>query len=113
MRRLSALFLLAASLGFASAGCGTSSGPGGGNGAGGHGTEGQDTNQQPSAGGLRTPAYTAAHNSCSLFPLAELARQNGTKATPQAVAKVVAAGETTPAARKEAYQGCLDGIAAK
>ncbi len=44
-------------------------------------TVGQDPSQQPDQGGLKTPAYTAAHNACSLYGLDELARQNGVKAT--------------------------------
>src|SRR5512133_3426812 len=108
MRRLCA-FLAAAALGFAVGGCGTSTGP---SGAGGGGTAGQDIGDQPEAGGLKTPAYTAAHNSCSLFPLAELARQNGTKATPEAVARKISEGELTAAGKKQAYQGCLDGLKA-
>jgi hypothetical protein len=108
MRRLCAL-LGAAALGFTVAGCGTSTGP---SGAGGGGTAGQETQDQPEEGGLKTPAYTAAHNSCSLFPLDELARQNGTKATAEAVARKISESELTPKGKKEAYQGCLDGIKA-
>ena len=108
MRRLCALLGVAA-LGFSVGGCGTSTGPGS---AGGGGTGGQETGDQPAEGGLKTPAYTAAHNSCSLFPLAELARQNGTKATPEAVAREISKGELTAKARQEAYQGCLAGIKA-
>jgi hypothetical protein len=108
MRRLCAL-LAAAALGFTVGGCGTSTGP---SGAGGGGTGGQETQDQPEEGGLKTPAYTAAHNSCSLFPLDELARQNGTKATPEAVATKISQGELTAKGKKEAYQGCLAGIKA-
>jgi hypothetical protein len=108
MRRLCAL-LAAAAVGFTVGGCGTSRGP---SGAGGGGTAGQETQDQPEEGGLKTPAYTAAHNSCSLFPLDELARQNETKATPEAVARKVSEGELTPKGKKEAYQGCLDGLKA-
>jgi hypothetical protein len=117
MRRLTTLLILCATFGFAAAGCGgTSYGPGGppGN-TGGHiaATVGQDPSQQPVQGGLKNAAYTAAHNSCSLYGLAELARQNGVKATPEAVAKVYMAGENTPAGKKQAYQGCLDAINGK
>jgi len=108
MRGLCAL-LAAAALGFTVGGCGTSTGP---SGAGGGGTAGQETQDQPQEGGLKTPAYTAAHNSCSLFPLDELARQNGTKATPEAVARKISEGELTAKGKKEAYQGCLAGIKA-
>jgi hypothetical protein len=109
MRGLCA-FLSAAALGLTVGGCGTSTGPTGG---GGGGTAGQETTDQPEEGGLKTPAYTAAHNTCSLFPLAELARQNNTKATPEAVAREISKGELTAKGRQEAYQGCLDGIKAK
>jgi hypothetical protein len=95
---------------------GTSYGPGDAPGAGTAGgaqdasTVGQDPNQQPDQGGLKTPAYTAAHNACSLYGLDELARQNGVKATPEAVAAVYRDGETTAAGKKQAYKGCLDAI---
>src|SRR6266542_5204872 len=113
MRRALVLLLLLAAVGFVLAGCGTSYGPGGppgGNAQGGGQTGGQDTNSQPEAGGLKTPAYTAAHNACSLYPLGELARQNNVKATPDAVARAYMAGETTKTGKKHAYQGCLDAL---
>ena len=108
MSRAIAMFCLLAALGAGAVACGsTNRGPGAG---GGGDTAGQETNDQPESGGLKTPAYTSAHNVCSLFPVEELARQNGTKPTAVAVAKKVAEGESTPKARQEAYQGCLDGI---
>jgi len=98
----------------ATAGCGsTSYGPGGAPGARSSAdaaTVGQDPSQQPDQGGLKTPAYTAAHNACSLYGLAELARQNGVKANAEAVAAVYREGETTAAGKKAAYRGCLDAI---
>jgi hypothetical protein len=113
MRRLTTL-LLCAAFGFAAAGCGSTSygpgGPPGNTGAHNAATVGQDPSQQPDQGGLKTPAYTAAHNACSLYGLDELARQNGVKATPETVAKVYQAGESTPEGKKQAYQGCLDAI---
>ena len=110
MSRAIAMFCLLAALGAGAAACGsTNRGPGAGDGGGGE-TAGQETNDQPESGGLKTPAYTSAHNICSLFPIEELARQNGTKPTAAAVAKKISEGESTPKARKEAYQGCLDGI---
>ena len=109
MSRLLALACVLAAL-FAIVACGsTNTGPGGGGGGGG-GTQGQDTNDQPEAGGLKTPAYTSAHNVCSLFPVDELARQNGTKPTAEAVARKVSESEATEKGKQEAYQGCLDGI---
>jgi hypothetical protein len=112
MKRAFALVALLAVLGFTFAGCGTNTGPTGEAGRGGPAgnTGGQDTTDQPEAGGLRTPAYTAANNVCSLLPLTELARQNNVKATPEAVAKIVASGETNPKARAEAKKGCLDAL---
>jgi hypothetical protein len=119
MRSALALGLVLGSVGFALAGCGTSYGPGGQNGAGGGNaagnaqTAGQDTNAQPATGGLKTPAYTSANNACSLYPLSVLAQQNNVKATPDAVAKVYAAGETTAKGKKEAYRGCIDALKQK
>ncbi len=118
MRRALVLLSLLTALGFVLAGCGTSYGPGGnpnekGAGAGNAQTAGQDTNSQPQSGGLKTPAYTAAHNACSLYPLTELARQNNVKATKDAVAKAYEAGETTKTGKKQAYQGCLDALGNK
>ena len=117
MMRFCTLLLVAAALGFAVTGCGSTSygpaGPPGSTGGGDASTIGQDPHQQPDAGGLKTPAYTAAHNSCSLYGLDELARQNGVKATADAVAKVYMAGESTPAGKKQAYKGCLDAIKGK
>lgn len=110
MRRHASLLALTLVL----AGCGsTSYGPGGAPGAStGHdaSTVGQDPSQQPDEGGLKTPAYTAAHNACSLYGIEELARQNGVKATPAAVAAIYRDGETTAAGKKQAYEGCLDAI---
>lgn len=118
MTRLTTLTILCAAFTFAAAGCGSTSygpaGPPGATGAQvGAATVGQDPSQQPDQGGLKTPAYTAAHNACSLYGLDELARQNNVKATPQAVAKVYEAGESTAAGKKHAYQGCLDAINGK
>lgn len=113
MRRLTTL-LFCSAFGFAAVGCGsTSYGPAGPPGTTGAATVGQDPSQQPHQGGLKTPGYTAAHNACSLYGLDELARQNGVKATPEAVAAVYREGETTAAGKKQAYQGCLDAINGK
>ena len=114
MRHPASLLILT----LAVAGCGGTSygpagAPGSSTGAFDASTVGQDPNQQPTVGGLKTPAYTAAHNACSLYGLDELARQNGVKATPEAVAAVYREGETTAAGKKQAYQGCLDAINGK
>jgi hypothetical protein len=114
MKRLVLLSIVAVVLVFAATGCGgTSTGPSD-NGSGNNvQTAGQDPAQQPASGGLKNASYTAAHNACSLYTLADLAQQNGVKATPQAVAKVYESGETTAANKKQAYQGCLDAINGK
>jgi predicted small secreted protein len=114
-RALALLFVLAC-LGFVLAGCGTSNGPGGGGGnIGGAGTQGQDTNSQPSAGGLQNGAYTAGHVSCALYPLSQIAQQNGlpSNATAQQVAKKIGEGQSTKADQKSATRGCLDALNGK
>jgi hypothetical protein len=116
MKRGLALLALLALLGFAAAGCGTSNGPtanGGDSGATpAAGTQGQDTNSQPAAGGLKNGAYTAAQTMCSMYPLSQLAAQNGlpSNATKQQVAKKVSDGETTKADKASALRGCLAGL---
>jgi hypothetical protein len=110
VQRALALLAVLACFGFALAACGTSNGPGGGGGEiGGAGTQGQEAAQQPNAGGLKNGAYTAANNVCSLYPLQQLAQQNGlpASATKQQVAKKISEGETTKADQRSAYQGCL------
>ena len=110
VKRALALLAMLGCLGFALAGCGTSTGPSGGGGnIGGAGTQGQEAQQQPSAGGLKNGAYTAANNVCSLYPLSQLAQQNGlpSNATKEQVAKKISEGEATKANQKSAYQGCL------
>src|SRR5258708_37466548 len=109
MKRGLVLLLVLALLGFAVAGCGgTSAGPNDN----GQGTQGQDTNSQPASGGLKNGSYTAAHNVCSLYPLQQLAQQNGLPST--ATGKQVATkGSQGDADKKSAYRGCLDAINGK
>jgi hypothetical protein len=106
MKKALALLLIA----FALTACGGTSTGGGGGVA---GTQGQETTDQPEAGGLRTPAYTSSHWTCSLLPLEELARQNQTKPTKTAVADKIASFETTKKAQGEARKGCLDALNTK
>jgi hypothetical protein len=114
MKRALALLALLCLLGFAAAGCGTSTGPSGDGGANipNAGTQGQDTGSQPAAGGLKNGAYTAAHNVCSLYPLSQLAQQNGlpANATDAQVAKKISLGESTKNDQASAYRGCLDAL---
>jgi hypothetical protein len=115
MKRVLVLLALLALLGFATAGCGTSTGPQDNNGAaqGGAGTQGQDPGSQPAAGGLKNGAYTAAHNVCSLYPVSQLATQNGlpSNATKAQVARKISQGETSKKDQASAYKGCLDALA--
>jgi len=113
MKRAFAALALLALLGFAAAGCGTSTGPGSGGGAtsteSAAGTEGQDTGSQPAAGGLRNGAYTAAQTMCSLYPLSQLAQQNGlpATATKAQVARKISQGEANKKDRASSYRGCM------
>jgi hypothetical protein len=111
MRGAIVLCLALATLGFALAACGGTSTDGGGE----AGTAGQETSDQPEleGGDLRTPAYTSGHQACGLLPVEELARQNNTKPTKEAVARKVGAFETTEKARQQSYQGCLDALNGK
>jgi hypothetical protein len=54
-----------------------------------------------------TAAYRAALINCDLYPLKELARQSGVKATPEAVAEAYSKAEPTPKEQAEAKKGCL------
>jgi hypothetical protein len=109
MKRVLVLLAVLALLGFALVGCGgTSVGPND-NGA---GTQGQDTNSQPASGGLKNGSYTAAHNVCSLYPMQQLAEQNGlpSNATAKQIATKVSQGDADKAS---AYRGCFDAINGK
>ena len=119
MKRAFLLLALLALLGFVAAGCGTSNGPGSGGGGGnssangnGAGTQGQDTNSQPVAGGLKNGAYTSAQTMCQLYPLSQLAQQNGlpSNATKDQVAKKISLGQASKSDQESAYRGCLQGL---
>ncbi len=112
MKRLLALVVALVLLGVV-AGCGTNTPPSGGGGP--VGTQGQEPTEQPESGGLKNGAYTAAHNVCSLYPVQQLAQQNGlpSNATAKQVAKKIGEGEATKQDQQSAYRGCLDAINTK
>lgn len=113
MLRYLALASVLGVAGFALAACGsTSYGPGGRNATATPVISGQDTGAQPESGGLKTPSYTSANNVCSLYPLPQLAQQNGlpSNASAETVAKKISSGESNAKDKQAAYQGCLDGI---
>lgn len=57
-----------------------------------------------------TAAFRSGFNTCQLYPLSELARQNNVPAKPEAVANAIAAIETTPKDRKDVHDGCLKAL---
>jgi hypothetical protein len=93
------------------AGCG--GGGGGGGQAGGGETSGEAGNT-PDEFVPDSPGPSAAYRSgkiyCGLYPLDELARQNGVPAKPEAVARAYSKIETGAKDRADAYKGCLAGI---
>jgi hypothetical protein len=107
--RHASVILFASAL-FAAAGCGSTNGTPAGGGSAANGAAEQDTGEQPGENPLSNPAYLAANNVCSLFPLEELARQNNVKPTKQAVAKKIAASEAAGADREQAFKGCMDAL---
>jgi hypothetical protein len=73
------------------------------------GTRGELFGDDDSISG-QTAAFRAGKIYCDLYPLEELARQEGVKATPEAVAKSYSAAEATPKDKAEAYKGCLSAL---
>jgi hypothetical protein len=95
------------------AGCGaagktgdTGNGDAGANTGGATGTRGELVGEDDTVGG-QTAAFRAGVTFCNLYPLEELARQEGVKATPEAVAQAYSKFESDPKNKKEAYNGCL------
>jgi hypothetical protein len=97
------------------AGCG---GGGGDQAAGGGGgdTSGETANT-PDEFVPDSPGPSAAFRSgkiyCGLYPLEELARQNGVAAKAEVVARAYSKLETGAKDREDAYKGCLAGIKGK
>jgi hypothetical protein len=103
-----AILLCAAAL-FA-AGCGAAGKTGtGANTGGATGTRGELFGDDATVEG-QTAAFRAGKVYCGLYPLDELARQEGVEATPEAVAKSYSSAEATPKDKAEARKGCLAGL---
>ena len=75
------------------------------------GTRGELFGDDDSIGG-QTAAFRAGKIYCDLYPLAELARQEGVEAKPEAVARSYSSAEATPKDKEEAYKGCLSALKA-
>jgi hypothetical protein len=111
VRKLASLLLLVAAL---AAGCGAAGETGGGDTAGGQGrlggsatgTRGELVGEDDTVSG-QSAAFRAGVTYCNLYPLDELARQEGVAATPEAVAEAYSKFEVTPKDKQEAYDGCL------
>jgi hypothetical protein len=58
----------------------------------------------------QTAAFRAGKVYCGLYPLDELARQEGVEAKAEAVARSYSSAEATPKDKQEAYKGCLAGL---
>ena len=104
MKRLLVL-CLAASL--AAGGCGAADKAGQtANTGGATGTRGELFGDDATVEG-QTAAFRAGKVYCGLYPLEELARQEGVEATPDAVAKSYSSAEATAKDKEEARKGCL------
>lgn len=107
MKRL-VLVCLAASL--AAGGCGAADKAGQtANTGGATGTRGELFGDDATVEG-QTAAFRAGKVYCDLYPLAELARQEGVEAKPEAVARSYSQAEATPKDKEEAYKGCLSAL---
>jgi hypothetical protein len=91
------------------AGCGGTSGPGSGGGSAETegGTIGEAGGDQQAPGLRNDPIFHEAGSVCVNLPIDLLAQQYGVDATPEAVAKAVAA-DYPPDKREVAEAGCLD-----
>jgi hypothetical protein len=107
MTRSAPLLLVAAAL---ASGCGAADKTGQtANTGGATGTRGELFGDDDSIGG-QTAAFRAGKIYCDLYPLGELARQEGVKAEPEAVARSYSSAEATPKDKEEAYKGCLSAL---
>jgi hypothetical protein len=110
MTRLALLLLLAALL---ATGCGAAGKSGQtANTGGATGTRGELFGDDQTVEG-QTAAFRAGKIYCDLYPLEELARQEGVKAEPEAIAKSYSSAEATPKDKEEAYKGCLSALKPK
>ena len=73
------------------------------------GTRGELFGDDDTVGG-QTAAFRAGRVYCDLYPIQELARQEGVAAEPEAVARSYSQAEATPKDKEEAYKGCLSAL---
>jgi hypothetical protein len=110
MMRVALLLLVAALL---ATGCGAAGKAGQtANTGGATGTRGELFGDDQTVEG-QTAAFRAGKIYCDLYPLDELARQEGVKADAEAVAKSYSSAEATPKDKEEAYRGCLSALKPK
>jgi hypothetical protein len=102
MKRSIPLLLLVAAF---TAGCGAAGGENANTGAAG-GTRGELFGDDDTVAG-QTAAFRAGVIYCNLYPMEELARQEGVEAKPEAIARAYSKIEPTPKDQAEAYKGCL------
>ena len=104
MTRSAVLLLLVAAL---ASGCGAAGKAGQtANTGGATGTRGELFGDDQTVEG-QTAAFRAGKIYCDLYPLEELARQEGVKAEAEAIAKSYSEAEATPKDKEQAYKGCL------
>lgn len=109
MHRLILLMLVA----FLAVGCGAAGKTGdAANTGGATGTRGELVGDEGTVTGQTAP-YRAGVIYCNLYPLDELARQEGVEAKPEAVARAYSKVEPTPKDQDEAYKGCLSALKQK
>lgn len=107
MMRSAVLLVLVAAL---AAGCGAAGEAGEtANTGGATGTRGELFGDDQTVEG-QTAAFRAGKVYCDLYPISELARQEGVKAEPEAVARSYSQAEATPKDKEEAYKGCLTAL---
>lgn len=102
MNRWIPLLLLVAAF---AGGCGAAGGKNANTGVAG-GTRGELMGDDNTVEG-QTAAFRAGVIYCNLYPLEELARQEGVPPKPEAIARSYSKLETTPKDKEQAYKGCL------
>jgi hypothetical protein len=107
MTRLALLLVIAAAL---ASGCGAAGKAGQtANTGGATGTRGELFGDDQTVEG-QTAAFRAGKVYCDLYPITELARQEGVKPEAEAVARAYSSAEATPKDKEEAYKGCLSAL---
>jgi hypothetical protein len=95
---------------FLAAGCGAAGKTGtAANTGGATGTRGELFGDDATVSG-QTAAFRAGKVYCGLYPLEELARQEGVEPKAEAVARSYSQAEATPKDKEEARKGCLAGL---